>query len=101
MDRMVIDCERASQTIANFINDEVSRNGKEGVCIGISGGVDSAVATKLAVKAMGDPTRVHGLHLFDRDTEKNFTEYAERLARELRITFQKIDITPSVKEKGI
>ncbi|MCZ2808097.1 MAG: NAD(+) synthase [Candidatus Bathyarchaeota archaeon] len=99
MSRMNIDCERVSDIIVTFINDEVVRTNKKGVCIGISGGVDSAVAVTLAVKAMNDTSRVHGLHLFDRDTEKKFTEYAEMLVKALGINFQKIDITPLVKEQ--
>jgi NAD+ synthase len=100
MDKMIIDCDKVSNIITNFISNEVSRNNKKGVCIGISGGIDSSVAVNLAVKAMGSPLRVHGLHLFDRDSEKKFTECAEKLAEKLSINFQKIDITSSVKEKG-
>lgn len=101
LDNMIINCEQVSKDIADFIHEEVTQQGKKGVCIGISGGVDSAVATKLAVKAMGDPALVYGLHLFDRDSQKKFAEYAETLVEDSKINFDKIDISPLMKEKGI
>jgi NAD+ synthase len=101
LDRMIINCDKVSNDIADFIREEVAQQGKKGVCIGISGGVDSAVATKLAVKAMGDPDLVYGLHLSDRDSQNKFLEYAETLVEDLKINFEKIDITPLIKEKGI
>ena len=68
--------------------------------MGISGGVDSAVASFLAVRAMGDPKKVYGLHLYDRDSQRKFREYAERLAGELGVNFEVRDISPTIKEKG-
>ncbi len=43
---------------ARFIADTVAAAGRDGVVVGLSGGIDSAVAAALAVRALG-PDRVH------------------------------------------
>lgn len=48
--------------IVTFINREVKISGTEGLIIGMSGGIDSAVVYKLAVKAIGEK-QVHPYYL--------------------------------------
>ncbi|MHA1967081.1 MAG: NAD+ synthase [Candidatus Hodarchaeales archaeon] len=48
-----IDISHTIQLIENFIRTRVSESGVNGVIIGISGGIDSAVITSLAVRALG------------------------------------------------
>ncbi len=100
MDSMTIDCEQVSNSIVNFIRQKVTEAGKDGICIGISGGLDSAVVSILAVKAMRDPSKVYGLHLYNRDSQKKFRQYAQRVADELGIHFEIRDISAVVKEQG-
>ena len=100
MDAMTIDCEKVAEIIAGFIRDKIEVEDRDGICMGISGGVDSAVASFLAVRAMGDPKKVYGLHLYDRDSQRKFREYAECLAGELGVNFEVRDISPTIKEKG-
>jgi NAD+ synthase len=100
MSRMLIDCERVSNAIAGFIRDKMLDGGREGVCIGLSGGVDSAVAAVLAVRATGDPSTVHGLNLCDRDSQGKYARYARTLARDLGMNLTSIDISPRVRAEG-
>ena len=100
MDAMTIDYEQASNSIVNFIRQKVAEAGKDGICMGISGGLDSTVVAILAVKAMGDPSKVYGLHLSDRDSQKKFSQFAQRVADELGINFEMRDISALVKEQG-
>lgn len=48
-----IDSPHTIRLIENFIRTRVSESGVDGVVIGVSGGVDSAVITSIAVRALG------------------------------------------------
>jgi NAD+ synthase len=96
---MTIDCDNVSNTIVDFIRRKVAEEKREGVVLGLSGGIDSAVAAILAVRAVG-PNDVYALHLFDRQSDKKFRRYAERVATMLKINFEVRDITASVKALG-
>lgn len=60
---LTIDCDNISGTIVDFIRRKVAKEKREGVVLGLSGGIDSAVAAILAVRAVG-PNNVYGLHLW-------------------------------------
>ncbi len=47
------DPEEATKKITNFIKAYVKKSGTKGAVIGLSGGIDSAVTTYLAVRALG------------------------------------------------
>lgn len=48
-----MDADEVAATIANWIREKVGEAGAEGVVVGLSGGVDSAVVTALAARALG------------------------------------------------
>lgn len=100
MDAMAIDCEKTADCIVSFLKQKVGEEQKEGICLGISGGVDSAVIATLAVKAIGDPLKVHGLHLPDLCSQKKFEKLAQNLAEKLEIQFQVKRIDMLLKEQG-
>ncbi len=83
---------RVSGEIVNFIKTEITNRKSEGVVIGISGGVDSAVLAYLAVKALGN-ARVFGLLLSDKDvTPSNDIDDALEVCDRLDIEYRKINI---------
>ena len=49
-----------ADAIANWIRDHVDRAGAQGVTLGLSGGIDSAVVAALATRGLG-PERVYGV----------------------------------------
>jgi NAD+ synthase len=80
------------KTICEFIRTEVEHRKSTGVVVGISGGIDSAVATCLAVKAL-EPRKVFGLILPDSSvTPKRDIRDAKNLADKLGIKYQIIEV---------
>lgn len=99
MDMMKIDCNQVCQAIEEFIKHKVADGNHNGVLLGVSGGVDSSVAVKIAVRAMNDPKKVWGMHLYDRDSMKKFREHSVRLAEALEINFQVMNISDNLREQ--
>ncbi len=88
-----MDLEKAQNRIIDFIRDMTDKAGVSGVVVGISGGIDSALAATLVVKALGKD-RVLGIHM----PESSFTpavdsEDAKTLADWLGIEYRIIDIS--------
>jgi NAD+ synthase len=75
------------------LRDYVNKNGFPGVVLGVSGGVDSALAAAIAADALG-PERVWGVMLPSPYTSTDSTEDAEALAKALGC---KLDIIPIVE----
>jgi NAD+ synthase (glutamine-hydrolysing) len=71
----------------------VRKNGVPTVFIGLSGGIDSSLVACLAVEALG-PKMIRGIALPTRYTDPRSTETAARLARNLGIAFEVLDMEP-------
>ncbi len=95
-----LDYEVVSKKIEEFIRSSVQTFGKEGVIIGMSGGLDSSVTTTLSVRALG-PDKVFGLLMPERDSEKKFVKDAEQVAKKLKINYEILDLTPILRKIGI
>ena len=88
----IMDLQKASRAIIEFIRKEVKERNSYGVVIGLSGGLDSSVVAILAVRALGHP-RVFGLILPDsKITPKNDIDDAIELAKNLKIKYRIIEI---------
>jgi NAD+ synthase len=96
---LAIDCGREKERIASFIADFVSRRGAKGVCLGLSGGIDSAVVASLCAKALS-PDRVIALSLPERDSSPDSVEDARGLARALGISCEVRDLTKALDDLG-
>ena len=84
--------ESISQEIMNFIKKETESRKSNGVVLGISGGIDSAVLAYLATRAIG-PENVMGLILPDETvTPLSDIEDALRICSFLKIDYEKIYI---------
>jgi NAD+ synthase len=100
-DVLKIDAEKVADQLAGFIRDKVRNYFKrKGAVIGLSGGIDSAVAGALCVKALGKE-RVHGLILPERDSNPVSREYGILAAKSLGITWEEIDLTPILEVFGV
>ncbi len=87
--------ERQRDYLTEFIRDQCQAAGADGAVLGLSGGIDSTTVGYLTVEALGSD-RVHGLVLPARvSSEENMSD-AERVARDLEISYDVIEIEPIV-----
>jgi len=86
--------------IEDFIRGSVKRFDKNGVIIGLSGGIDSSVVSFLSVRALGKD-RVFGLIMPERESSPKNIRDAEEIANSLEIKYEKIDLTPFLEELGV
>ncbi len=88
--------DKIEREIIEFIRSKVEEAGAKGVVVGISGGVDSATAFMLGVRALGKD-RVHPLIMPDvLVTPEEDVEDAKRLAQIAGVTPHIINISPIV-----
>ena len=92
---LAIDAPATVRILEGFLRSEVGRTGRNSVVLGLSGGLDSAVAAALAVRALG-PAAVHGVLLPHRLSSPASLRDAETLVGTLGIVAEKVDITPIV-----
>jgi NAD+ synthase len=81
--------------LVDFIRREVTRVGVEAVVLGLSGGVDSAVAAALAAKALG-PKHVLAVLMPYRTSSDASLADAHTVAKALGIETLEVDITPQI-----
>lgn len=78
-----------------FIAETVAAAGREGVVVGLSGGIDSALAAALATSALG-PRRVHALCMPHATSDPRSLADALAVAERLGLDPRTIPITPMV-----
>ncbi len=98
-DILKIDCKIEVERICSFIQQQMIAMKREGIVIGLSGGVDSAVSAALCMRAIGKD-RVFGLILPERDSSPISAVYADKQAKVLGIRTETIDITPILESFG-
>lgn len=74
-----LDTDLAERVLVAFLRDESRRAGFERLVIGLSGGIDSAVAALLAARAVG-PSNVHAFALPARESSGESLEHARLVA---------------------
>lgn len=79
------------QALVLGVSDYFKKQGFTKACIGISGGVDSALTTTIAVDALG-PSNVLGLRMPSRFSSLTSIDAAEALSKSLRIELMDIEI---------
>lgn len=91
-----MDMELVRKILVEFIREEVvRRRGFQGVVLGVSGGVDSAVALYLAVEALG-PENVTGFRLPYATSSPESLEHAALVLAATGADTKTIEITPAV-----
>ena len=90
-----IDPTLVEQWLIAFIRDEMKRRGFQRAVVGLSGGVDSAVTTYLAARALG-PANVVAVRLPYRTSNPSSLEHAQLVIDALGVDARTIDITAAV-----
>ena len=98
--QMKIKPEKVSPFLENFIREYVEKLEREGVILGMSGGIDSAVLATLCEKAVG-PERTLALIMPEKDSEEEHIKDALDFAKELGVETKLINITPYLKKLGV
>ena len=96
---VIIDPQKTIQNLIKFIADYSEKLEREGVILGLSGGLDSAVVASLCTKAVG-PNKVLALIMPDNDSKKQHVKDALKLAKQLKIKARFINITSYLKKLG-
>ena len=100
VEKLKIDLKKESEKIENFISSEVERLGRDGVVIGLSGGLDSSTVAYLCKKVLGKE-KILALILPEKDSNPRNIEDARIVAKELDLIRKEIDLTSFFEEIGI
>lgn len=93
---LAIDAPRVCSQIAGAVAEQVTHQLKrQGIVVGISGGIDSATVAALACRAIG-PDKVLGLALPERDSSPDSLILARELALQLGCELVTEDLDPSL-----
>jgi len=95
--QMRIEPDKVSHSLENFIKEYMEKLEREGVVLGLSGGIDSAVVAALCKRAVS-PERTLALIMPEEDSKEEHVKDALNFAKELSIEARLIDITPYLKE---
>ncbi|MGD8374834.1 MAG: NAD+ synthase [Acidobacteriota bacterium] len=92
---LAIDPARVRDILVSFLRAETTRAGRDRLVVGLSGGLDSAVAAVLAVGALG-PDHVLGVRLPYRSSSTASAADARRIVDRLGIPSETVAISPMV-----
>lgn len=93
--RLEIDTRLATEILCGFIRDQTQKAGMERCVIGLSGGIDSALAATLAARALG-AENVLALRMPWRDSAPGSLSDADLLIEALGLPALTVEITPMV-----
>ena len=93
--KLHIDTDLVRRLLVSFIRDEITKVGFQHAVLGLSGGVDSALAVCLAAEALG-PRNVLALRLPYRTSSPESLQHAQLLIDQLGVETETVDITPMV-----
>ncbi len=94
MDR-IPDISAAAARLVTFIRDFSAQSGLAGVVVGLSGGIDSALAAALGAQALG-PDHVLGLIMPYKSSSSQSEQDALTLAGKFGMRTERIDISPMI-----
>jgi NAD+ synthase len=92
---MNLNCALVAKICESFIRDELGKAGFSRVVVGLSGGIDSAVACFLAARALGSEN-VWALMLPYKTSSPESLGDAQAVLEQLHVHHETIDITPLV-----
>ncbi|UCF14788.1 MAG: NAD(+) synthase [Phycisphaerales bacterium] len=98
-DILKLNCDAEVERICSFIFKQVREFKRDGIVIGLSGGIDSALCAALCIRALGRD-KILGLILPEKESNPKSAEYAAKHARKLDLKTETVDITPTLEAFG-
>ncbi len=98
-DILKMDAAAETERLCEFIRAQVHEMKRDGIVIGLSGGIDSAVAGALSVRALGKEN-VLGLILPEKDSSPDSAAFAKKHAGAMGIETITVDLTPTLEALG-
>ena len=95
-ENLQIDPEVARRILVAFIHDEITRTGLSRAVVGLSGGIDSALACALAAEALG-PRNVLAVRLPYVTSSPDALADAQRVIEQTGVQSETFEITPMVQ----
>ena len=93
--KLDINTDLATTVLKTFLRDEIRKVGVEHAVIGLSGGIDSAVACYLVAKAIG-AHNVYAVRMPYRTSSQDSLDHAQLIIDDLKINSETVDITAMV-----
>jgi NAD+ synthase len=100
MTHLDIDPADVARRIETFLCDQVAALRRDGIVLGVSGGIDSATVVTLAARALG-PDKVLALLLPERDSSPDSEDHGRLLLERLGVMHKRVDLTPMLSALGI
>ena len=94
-EKLELNADLAVRVLVSFVADAVKTTFSEGVVLGLSGGIDSALSAALATHALG-ADRVHAFMLPHRTSSPDSLADARAVAESLGLATHEIDISPMI-----
>jgi NAD+ synthase len=90
---LLLNVSQTLKVIEVFLRDEINRAGFTKAVIGLSGGVDSALSTYLAVRALGKEN-VHCVMMPYKTSSPASLSDAKEVVKDLGVSYEIVEITP-------
>ena len=93
---IIEDLEKTRESIVGFIQELVQKTGQEGIVLGMSGGIDSALVASLSAAALG-PERVQVMLMpVHREKDEQNINDAKQLIDQLGISYKLFELNQAV-----
>ena len=96
MEELNRDIGDVALNIRSFIKEQIVGFKKKGVVLGVSGGIDSAVALTLCVQELGKEN-VYGLLLPEKESAPSSKTLGVEICESLGVKYEEVPISPSLK----
>jgi NAD+ synthase len=96
---LLLDEARTVAAIEAYLKKVVKERGVDGVLLGLSGGIDSALVATLAVRALG-AERVHAVYLYDHLSSTALAGRCREVAHSLGIDLRERSIESDLRTRG-
>ncbi len=99
-EKLAIDPEQVCQEVHALLKDKLEAMRKDGILIGLSGGLDSAVVAFLARRSV-DAENLTLINMPDRDSKKIHRQHARLVAKELGVPLKIQNLAPAIRAAGL